>query len=300
MSLAIFNSCDGLGLASALEKLNIPAVIVMREPVPNLVANEFFKYFLLAFAVEQLSFYLAVQQARRKLQGLEDDFPGASWLPVICINPAVEPPTWLKLGGIPPCPYRGLFAFQEEDAHLFFGREQFQNELRIAVKRKPLVAVVGPSGSGKSSVVFAGLIPQLRQENNVRWQIVSFRPGNNPIAALAEAIARLWHSRQTEAEPRVTGSQAEPGNERTGLMPIPQDNDNSDRLVEMELEIALRQNENALCQIIEQIVDPGDRFLLIADQFEELYTLCPESERRFLLDALLTASERAPKFYTSF
>ncbi|MDF5729307.1 MAG: CHAT domain-containing protein, partial [Rhizonema sp. PD38] len=306
LQLAIFNSCDGLGLARALENLHIPTVIVMREPVANLVAQEFFKYFLQAFALERLSFYLAVQQARRKLQGLEDDFPGASWLPVICQNPAVEPPTWLKLGGIPPCPYRGLFAFREEDAHLFKGREQFTQQLLRAVKRKPLVAVVGPSGSGKSSVVFAGLIPQLRLENNVRWQIVSFRPGNNPIEALAVAISQrldapriapLWHSLFIEAEHHSAGSVAQAQNEnRTGKMPIPQDNDNNQRLVEMELEIALRQDKKALSKVIEKIVQRGDRLLLIADQFEELYTLSPESERQFLLDALLTASDRAPKF----
>lgn len=193
LKLAIFNSCDGLGLANALEKLNIPQVIVMREPVPNLVAQEFFKHFLNAFAVERLPLYLALRQARKKLQALEDDFPGASWLPVICQNPAVEPPTWLHLGGIPPCPYRGLFAFREEDALLFKGRSQFTNDLVAALKTKPLVAIVGSSGSGKSSVLFAGLIPHLRvgTQGFPPAKIVSFRPGNDPFEALAAAIAPL-------------------------------------------------------------------------------------------------------------
>jgi CHASE2 domain-containing sensor protein len=62
--------------------------------VANRVAQEFFKHFLTAFAEQHLSLYLAVRQARRQLQGLEDEFPGASWLPVLCQNPAVEPPTW--------------------------------------------------------------------------------------------------------------------------------------------------------------------------------------------------------------
>jgi len=113
-------------LALSLEKLNIPTVIVMREPVPNRVAQAFFEYFLDAFAQQRLPLHLAVQQARRKLQGLEDEFPAASWLPVICQNPALETPTWLQLGGIPPCPYRGLFAFREEDSHLFFGRKNLR------------------------------------------------------------------------------------------------------------------------------------------------------------------------------
>ncbi len=278
LRLAIFNSCDGLGLASDLKKLNIPAVIVMREPVPNLVAAEFFQHFLLAFAHQRLPLFLAVQQARRKLQGLEDDFPGASWLPVICVNPAVEPPTWLKLGGIPPCPYRGLFAFQEEDAHLFFGREEFTRDLVAAVKRKPLVAVVGPSGSGKSSVVFAGLIPHLRQETLVQWQIVSFRPGINPMEALAAAFAPLLHQ----------------GENDFGDNP----KSNARYLVELELALALRQDELTLYKIIEQLVqqNPGNRLILIADQFEELYTQCLESDRQSFLNGLLNAVKLAPAF----
>jgi len=94
LKLAIFNSCDGLGLATALSCLHIPQVIVMREAVPNRVAQEFFKYFLDAFAKQQLPLYLAVRQARCQLQGLENEFPGASWLPMLCQNPAVEPFTW--------------------------------------------------------------------------------------------------------------------------------------------------------------------------------------------------------------
>jgi uncharacterized protein YjbI with pentapeptide repeats len=92
LQLAIFNSCDGLGLARQLADLHIPQIIVMRELVPDLVAQEFLKNFLLAF-VSGKSFYLAVRQAREMLQGLEDDFPCATWLPVICQNPAEEPMT---------------------------------------------------------------------------------------------------------------------------------------------------------------------------------------------------------------
>ncbi|MBD2526661.1 CHAT domain-containing protein [Nostoc sp. FACHB-133] len=268
LKLAIFNSCDGVGLANALGRLHIPQVIVMREPVPNYVAQIFFQNFLQAFAIERKPLYLAVQQARRQLQGLEDDFPGASWLPLIFQNPAVEPSTWLKLGGIPPCPYRGLFAFQEEDAYLFFGREQFTSDLVAAMKRKPLVAVVGASGSGKSSVVFAGLIPRLRQDPNVQWQIVSFRPENNPFAALARAFSPLLEDK------------------------------NARYLVELELAIAFQQDDKTLYKIIERLVQQrfGTRLVLVADQFEELYTLCPEEERQPFLDGLLNAVRLAPAF----
>ena len=96
LQLAIFNSCDGLGLAKELSDLQIPQIIVMREPVPDLVAQEFLKYFLSGFAGGE-SLYQAVRQARQRLQGLEDRFPCATWLPVICQNPAQIPPSWQDL-----------------------------------------------------------------------------------------------------------------------------------------------------------------------------------------------------------
>ncbi|NET04659.1 MAG: CHASE2 domain-containing protein [Symploca sp. SIO2B6] len=96
LKIAIFNSCDGLGLARNLADLHIPQVIVMREPVPDVVAQEFLKSFLESFALGE-SFYLAVREARERLQGLEDQFPCATWLPVIFQNPAAIPPTWQGL-----------------------------------------------------------------------------------------------------------------------------------------------------------------------------------------------------------
>jgi CHASE2 domain-containing sensor protein len=96
LQLAIFNSCDGLGLARELADLQIPQMIIMREPVPDQVAKEFLKYFLEGFAGGE-SLYQAVRQARERLQGLEDRFPCATWLPMICQNPAQIPPTWEEL-----------------------------------------------------------------------------------------------------------------------------------------------------------------------------------------------------------
>ena len=96
LKIAILNSCDGLGLARDLADLQIPEIIVMREPVPDQVAQSFLKYFLEAYARGE-SFYLAVREAREKLQGLENQFPCATWLPVICQNLAVLPATWQEL-----------------------------------------------------------------------------------------------------------------------------------------------------------------------------------------------------------
>lgn len=96
LKIAIFNSCDGLGLAHELTDLKIPQVVVMREPVPDQVAQEFLKYFLTTYARGE-SFYLAVREARAKLQGLEDRYPCATWLPIIVQNPASIPLSWQQL-----------------------------------------------------------------------------------------------------------------------------------------------------------------------------------------------------------
>jgi len=68
------------------------------------------------------------------------------------------------------CPYRGLLYFREEDAPLFFGREAAIDKLTDAVQRQPLVTVVGASGSGKSLVVRAGLVPRLRSDRRTAWE----------------------------------------------------------------------------------------------------------------------------------
>ncbi|OZH55990.1 hypothetical protein AFK68_01065, partial [Hydrocoleum sp. CS-953] len=96
LQLAIFNSCDGLGLARQLAKLHIPAIIVMREEVPDVVAHKFLHHFLQSFTNGK-SLYISVREAREKLQVMENKFPGASWLPVICQNSVEIPPTWQSL-----------------------------------------------------------------------------------------------------------------------------------------------------------------------------------------------------------
>ncbi|MEG4322113.1 MULTISPECIES: CHAT domain-containing protein [unclassified Microcoleus] len=98
LKLAIFNSCDGLQLAYDLAKLNIPQLIVMREPVPDRVAQRFLKHFLKAFYNNEESLYQAVRKARTMLmtEGLEDEFPGAAWMPIICQNPAEPSLVWSK------------------------------------------------------------------------------------------------------------------------------------------------------------------------------------------------------------
>jgi hypothetical protein len=98
LKLAILNSCNGLGLAQDLRQLHIPQLVIMREPVPDRIAQEFLKYFLSAFS-RGTPLYLSVREARQRLGDLEREFPCASWLPVIFQNRAEMPPSWAELQG---------------------------------------------------------------------------------------------------------------------------------------------------------------------------------------------------------
>src|SRR5687767_4957574 len=92
------------------------------------------------------------------------------------------------------CPYKGLDVFEEEDAELFFGRERLVNELVGRVKESRTVFITGPSGSGKSSLVRAGLIHALKQgaiKGSERWLYETMKPGREPLKDLALAFSRL-------------------------------------------------------------------------------------------------------------
>jgi DNA-binding SARP family transcriptional activator len=191
----------------------------------------------------------------------------------------VAPAAWEREAGpVAECPYRGLAAFREEDAAFFFGREGFARRLVQAVQERPLVAViVGSSGSGKSSAVFAGLLPRLRAggdggdgDDGGDWLIAGFRPGTRPFRALAGGLVAA-------TSPELDG----------GARQV-QARELADGLLSGELRLA-----DAVADALQN--RPGaQRLLLVADQFEELYTLCPEREhRRRFLDELLAAVEAA-------
>jgi WD40 repeat protein/class 3 adenylate cyclase len=89
------------------------------------------------------------------------------------------------------CPYRGLAPFQEKDAAYFFGRERLVGELAARTVGSGLLAVAGPSGSGKSSVVMGGLLPSLAAgllPGSERWRHVTVRPGEHPVGGLEAAV----------------------------------------------------------------------------------------------------------------
>ncbi|MCZ8027804.1 MAG: WD40 repeat domain-containing protein [Microcystis sp. M53603_WE2] len=161
-----------------------------------------------------------------------------------------------------PCPYRGLFHFGPGDAEYFFGRKSFITNLFQATQTRNFIPLLGASGSGKSSVVFAGLVPKLQQEGH--WQFTHFRPGSDPFHALALALVPLYTTNLNETERLAQARQ---------------------------LANYLRDGDIPLADVFAQIQHnyPSERVLLIADQFEELYTLCPdETIRRNFLDKLTT------------
>ncbi|HOU12830.1 MAG TPA: BTAD domain-containing putative transcriptional regulator [Anaerolineae bacterium] len=173
------------------------------------------------------------------------------------------------------CPYRGLAAFQETDAPFFFGRETFTARLIEAVRtQSPVVVIIGPSGSGKSSAVYAGLLPRLHEEGN--WRVITLRPGAQPMHALAAAW--LPH--------------LEPGLSKAGRS-----------AKTYQLANALTQGDLSLHEIAKQVLaksPASSRLLLLVDQFEELYTLCAQPEtRQCFLDVLLTAPDGAARDKTT-
>jgi energy-coupling factor transporter ATP-binding protein EcfA2 len=82
-----------------------------------------------------------------------------------------------------PCPYPGLVPFGPEDAALFFGRDQESDEILRRIKQQNFLLVVGPSGSGKSSLVSAGVLPRLA--GDTRWLVQTLRPAAGALAWLA-------------------------------------------------------------------------------------------------------------------
>lgn len=133
LQLAIFNSCDGLGLANQLAQIHLPQVIVMREPVPDTVAIDFLRYFFQEFTHNNKSLFSSVKKARKRLEHFKSDYPGAIWLPTICIEANVEPLTWQGLREISP-PKPTLIELKESNE---------QSKKRIEIKPWLLIGLLG-------------------------------------------------------------------------------------------------------------------------------------------------------------
>ena len=153
-------------------------------------------------------------------------------------------------------PYPGLRPFDLGDEAFFFGREAQTRALREKLKVSRLIAVVGRSGCGKSSLVRAGLVPQLLQERGAddtpNWRIATFRPQGRPLRELADALLRL------KAEMRPT-----PGDSESAEMQA---------LRQSRMEAMLRRNSLGLVDAARELnLSAAAGLLIIVDQFEEIF-----------------------------
>jgi WD40 repeat protein len=157
-------------------------------------------------------------------------------------------------------PFPGLRPFESSETHLFFGRDGQSEELLRRLKRTRFLAVVGTSGSGKSSLVRAGLLPALQgglmASAGSDWRIAILRPGGDPIGNLARALA----------SPAVLGAREEKGADMQAVM----------------AETTLRRSSLGLVDLVSRartkVDDNGQPFfpdyenlLVVVDQFEELF-----------------------------
>jgi energy-coupling factor transporter ATP-binding protein EcfA2 len=162
---------------------------------------------------------------------------------------------------VPPAPgsppYKGLAYFTEEDADNFFGREEVSGSIAAQLQKTAFLAVIGASGSGKSSLLRAGVVPQLRAQN---WLVQLMTPTARPLLRLSNVLVR-------EDSPLTAAD---------------------------ELQSQLTTNTRALHLLANRLVAQSDhtKMVLIIDQFEELFTLCSDGdERKAFIDILLNALE---------
>lgn len=183
----------------------------------------------------------------------------------------IEPGFWTQNS-----PFRDLRAFESEDSWLFFGRDTQTEELLERLKRAPAVAILGNSGSGKSSLVRAGLIPALHRGRfryngcwTTSWKTVTVRPTDQPFDEMAESLPIQLAPELSAAEiADLIGKWKKT---------LPEDCE------------ALRNLIIALTGAAKKKVG-DERILLVVDQFEELFTLTEDRRKRqTYIDALLAA-----------
>jgi len=196
------------------------------------------------------------QPAVRRIRGTRPDEPSTPVRTVILNIAAVAQKN----------PYKGLRAFQEADAVDFHGREALVSRLvtRLRGHGEPsrLLALIGPSGSGKSSLVRAGLLPALRRgavPGSNKWFFATMTPGTSPLTEFEQSIGRI-------------------------AIEQPQ------RLAQL-----LRADPEQVMPLIERLLPPGVEFMLFVDQFEEVFSLTKSDTDRNAFLQLLVALARSTR-----
>jgi WD40 repeat protein/DNA-binding SARP family transcriptional activator len=188
-----------------------------------------------------------------------------------------DPPTDAleeRPGGV-VCPYKGLARFEPDDVGFFFGRERLVAELVTHLVGAGLVGVVGPSGSGKSSLVRAGLLPALGGgvlPGSQRWRLVLVRPGEHPMQELALAFG----TGASVIPTRANADRANTAGDGQGAGDGP------------------AAGPSAVNLVLAAATGAPARLLLVVDQFEEVFTACrDEQERAAFLAALVEAAQES-------
>ncbi len=173
-------------------------------------------------------------------------------------------------------PYAGLSAFQEHDARWFFGRETLVEHILLRLTDSPLLALVGSSGAGKSSLARAGVIPALVQGGEA-WEAFVVRPGPHPLSILADLL--LQHSWQ-----RSSLSMDAPSSRREHLSGP---SNQRDTMVEQ-----LRNEPGFFgVQLRARAVRRREHVFLFVDQFEEIFTLASDIDRQLFFQCLTGAAD---------
>lgn len=182
----------------------------------------------------------------------------------------------------PENPYPGLRPFRRDETHLFFGRDEQTDHLLDRLAETRFIAVTGLSGSGKSSLVQAGLLPNLEfgylTDAGANWGILTMRPGISPIQNLAQAMLDADLIRTSTSLDERSSSEVE-----IGVQALTQGLASGGHL--------------EFARILQESMSPGqDRsFLLVVDQFEELFRyekLSRLEERKFFVELLLTSAKQ--------
>ena len=204
------------------------------------------------------------------LQSLDGTDP-ASWPTVVARLCAEADRSVAEAAPAPECPYPGMTPFREADSARFFGREREVRELVERLRLHPFITVVGPSGSGKSSLVSAGLLPALRQSRLFgagEWLTRSMRPGEQPMVALAGTLALRQHSEAPAHTAPGSGLLAMPLPSASAATPV-----TIDSTATTDPGCSVASDPAAAVQTFLNTAPSARRLLLVVDQFEETFTV---------------------------